>query len=99
MNLKKVGDRPAFRRLSLERNCLGALLAVIMAALYFTFICVVAFSPATLAAPVYAGSVISLGVVLGVALMVSGLVLTAIYVAYASLRIDPMVSSLGKEVQ
>ena len=58
----------------------------------------VAFSPATLAAPVTAGSSISIGVVAGVSLMVAGLGLTAIYALYASLRLDRLAAALREEL-
>ena len=68
-----------------------------MATLYFSFIFVVAFHPAILARPVSSGSVVSLGVVCGVGLMVSGLVLTGIYAAYASKRLDALTTQLLKD--
>lgn len=97
-DLEQIRKRPLFRRISLERNSLGAVLATVMAAMYFTFICIVAFSPATLAAPVTAGSSISIGVVAGVSLMVAGLGLTAIYALYASLRLDRLAAALREEL-
>ncbi|MBW6424295.1 DUF485 domain-containing protein [Rhizobium sp. XQZ8] len=97
-DLEQIRNRPLFRRISFERNCLGAVLAMVMAALYFTFICIVAFSPATLASPVAAGSSISIGVIAGVSLMVTGLGLTAVYALYASVRLDKLASALRKEL-
>lgn len=98
VDLEQIRKRPLFSRISLERNCLGAVLAIVMAALYFTFISVVAFSPGILAAPISPGSSISTGVVAGVSLMVFGLVLTAIYALYASMRLDKLASALRKEI-
>lgn len=90
-NLAAIADRADFRRLSKSRNRLGGGLAIAMAAIYFTFISLVAFSPSTLGKPIGDGSSISVGIVLGVAIMASGFVLTAIYVIYASSRLDALV--------
>ncbi len=65
-----------------------------MATLYFSFIFVVAFRPAILAIPVSSGSVVSMGVVCGVGLMVSGLLLTGVYAVYASKRLDALTTEL-----
>ena len=98
MDLELIRKRPLFRRISIERNCLGAVLAIVMVTIYFTFICIVAFSPVTLAAPLTAGSSISIGVVAGVSLMVCGLGLTAVYALYASLRLDKLAATLREEL-
>jgi uncharacterized membrane protein (DUF485 family) len=97
-DLEQIRKQPLFRRISLERNSLGAVLAFVMAAVYFTFICIVAFSPGTLATPITAGSSISVGVVAGVSLMVCGLGLTAVYALYASLRLDKLATALREEL-
>lgn len=94
-----IADRSDFRKLSSERNRLGVGLAAAMAVIYFTFISLVAFFPATLAHPVVPGSAISVGVIVGIAIMASGFILTAIYVVYASTRIDPMVENLKERVR
>lgn len=99
VDLDAIASRNDFRKLSAARKRLGNGLAVIMAAIYFTFICMVAFSPVTLAQPVATGSSISVGIVVGVAVMASGFVLTAIYVFYASSRLDGMVKAVRETVQ
>lgn len=98
-DLEAIASRSDFRKLSAARNKLGNGLAVVMAAIYFTFICMVAFSPATLARPISPGSSISIGIVVGVAVMTSGFVLTAIYVFYASSRLYAMVKAVRETVQ
>ncbi|WP_028747594.1 DUF485 domain-containing protein [Rhizobium mesoamericanum] len=94
-----IGRTEKFRRLSQERNLLGATLAIIMATVYFTFIFTVAFAPAELGLPIYVGAVVSVGVAAGVAIMTLALALTIVYVVYASRRLDPMVDSIRKAAQ
>ena len=91
INLSAIAEHPDFRLLSKARNRLGVGLAVAMAAIYFTFISLVAFSPATLAIPISDGSALSIGIIVGVAIMASGFILTAVYVVYSSTRLDALV--------
>ncbi|MGX5668948.1 DUF485 domain-containing protein [Rhizobium daejeonense] len=96
VTLENIAERRDFKHLSSLRNRLGAALASSMALIYFAFIALVAFSPATLAKPVTAASSISIGIVVGVAIMASGFLLTAIYVVFASTRLDPLVEEIKK---
>jgi uncharacterized membrane protein (DUF485 family) len=95
-NVLEIAKMQTFVRLSHERNCLGAVLAIIMAAVYFTFIFTVAFAPAELGLPIYNGAVVSFGVVAGVGIMGLALALTVVYVIYASRRLDPLVEAIRK---
>lgn len=99
IDLDKISERSDFRTLSSQRNFLGFSLALAMAVIYFTFITIVAFSPATLAHPILPGSAVSIGILAGITIMGSGFILTAIYVVYASSRIDPMVAALKEKLQ
>ena len=97
--MRAIADQPSFARLSRRRIWLGAILATTMATLYFAFIATVAFAPTILGLPIASGSTISLGVVFGVGLMCFGLLLTAIYVVYATTRLDPLVAELKGDFQ
>lgn len=97
ISLESIAARSSFKRLCSARNRLGTALAISMATIYFAFISTVAFSPATLAQPIFERSSISIGIVAGVGIMVAGFLLTAIYVIYASRRLDPMVEALRRE--
>ncbi|WHS33897.1 DUF485 domain-containing protein [Brucella sp. NM4] len=94
VRLEDIAQRDDFKRLSSLRNRLGFILAFSMALIYFAFIGTVAFSPASLAEPVRPGSAVSIGIVVGVAIMASGFLLTAIYVVFASVRLDPLVEKI-----
>lgn len=96
-NLESIAARSSFNTLCSARNRLGTVLAIAMATIYFAFISTVAFSPGALGRPIFAGSSISIGIAVGVGIMVTGFILTAIYVIYASRRLDPMVEALRRE--
>lgn len=94
-----IGERQDFKRLTRLRNSLGLVLAASMAVIYFAFIFLVAFSPSALARPIAEGSAISIGIVVGVAIMASGFLLTAIYVVVATTCLDPLVEKISGDNQ
>ncbi|MCY1240559.1 Inner membrane protein YjcH [compost metagenome] len=69
-----------------------------MLAIYFGFILLLAFSPATLGTPLGAG-VMTLGIPVGVAVIVSAVLLTGIYVYRANRDLDPLNERVRKECQ
>jgi uncharacterized membrane protein (DUF485 family) len=99
LDLVKVESNPAFRTLCAARRRLGVTSAIIMAGSYFAFILTVAFSPGALGTPVANGTVITWGLVAGVAVIALGLLLTAIYVLRANARFDGLVSHLLEDVR
>ncbi len=98
MDIERISGHQIFRRLCFERRCLGLGLATAMAAAYFAYILTIAFRPALLGAPVRDGSVITWGIVVGVALLVLGFLLTAIYVVVANTRLDDLSRRLQEDL-
>ena len=86
-----------FLALSEARAKVGWTLAGAMVALYFGFFFLVAFAPGVLATPVW--GVITLGFPLGLLVIVSAVVLTAVYVSIANARFDPMQRAILQQVQ
>ena len=94
----RVSSNLGFKALIKERFALRLRLSAIILASYFSFILLVAFSPSSLAHPVIANSVVSLGIVLGLGLMALCFVLTAIYVVRANKRFEVLTEQVLKEV-
>ena len=86
---------PKFRELVKKRNGLAVTLSVLMLAIYSVFILLVAFDKPLLATKV-AGTT-SLGIVLGLVVIVTAFVLTAIYVVRANGRFDALTADLVRE--
>jgi uncharacterized membrane protein (DUF485 family) len=99
METERIAGHALFRRLVFERRCLGGVLAVAMAAVYFAYILTIAFRPSLLGVPVHTNSVVTWGIVVGVALLSFGFVLTAIYVLVANTRLDALSRHLQEAVQ
>jgi len=70
-----------------------------MIAVYFSFILMVAFSPASLGTPTHAGAATTWGVVLGASILSFGFILTAIYVVYANWRFDALSRRIQEDLK
>lgn len=96
--LETIQNHPDFIRLTSGRARLGWSLTLVMLAIYFGFILLLAFSPATLGTPFGAG-VMTVGIPMGVAVIVSAVLLTGIYVHRANRDLDPLNERVRKECQ
>jgi len=83
------------RRLVAKRWRVGGVLTGVMMLGYFGFILLVAFAKPT-AGALLADGQISLGIIVGAAVIVLAPVLTAIYVRWANRSYDPSVEALRK---
>ena len=99
MDLQRIQDHPAFRQLASERTRFGAFMSIGMAAAYFSYILAIAFWPRLLGLPLWNGTVITWGVLIGVGLIALGFVLTAVYVRRANSRFDHLSQRLLEEMQ
>lgn len=88
---------PSFQALVSSRNKFGWTLSILMLVIYLGFILLVAYDKPLLAQKL-GGGTISLGIVLGLGVIVSAFVLTAIYVVRANGRFDELTEQLKREV-
>lgn len=79
-----------------RRSRFGWSLTGIMLAIYFGYILLIAFRRDILAQPIGAG-VTSLGIPVGIGVILAGIALTAIYVRRANREFDPLLDALRKE--
>lgn len=86
---KAVLQDPAFKILVRQRNGFAWTLSIVMLLVYFSFIFLVAFAHDLMATKIGGGPA-SLGIVLGLAVIVFAFVLTGIYVARANSRFDDL---------
>jgi uncharacterized membrane protein (DUF485 family) len=96
-DLKRVLDNPGFKELVRQRSGFAWTLSAAMLVIYFGFILLVAFAKPLLAAKVGNG-VTSVGIVVGIAVIVSAFVLTGIYVQRANSRFDNLSRKLLKDL-
>lgn len=89
---------PAFVELEQKRNKLGWTLTAIILVIYYGFILLVAFSPSTLAMPL-GGMTMSLGLPLGVGIILASILVTGIYVRRANSVFDALVAKIKENAK
>lgn len=96
----EIEKNPKFRALVAARKSLGWTLSIIMLAIYFGFILLVAFNKDLgnlLGAPLGAGSVTTVGIVIGLGVIISAFILTGIYVVRANAKYDELTRQIVEE--
>ncbi len=91
--IERIRRDPEFVALARRRSRLAWGLSAVMAAIYFGFILAVAFAPEWLATPVGAGAT-TLGIPLGLGVILSAFVLTGVYVRRANKDFDPAIQRI-----
>ena len=91
-----VYDDPRFKALVAGKTRLSWTLTAIMLALYFGFIGFAAFSPAMLGRPITNGP-LSIGLVIGVGIIVAAIAMTGFYVTTVNARFEPMSEGIAQE--
>lgn len=85
-----------FQQLVRERTGFGWTLTIAMLVIYYGFILLVAFAPGVMAAKVGSGAT-SLGMVIGLVVILAAFALTGIYVSRANSRFDELTARLHSE--
>jgi len=94
-----IKAHPRYQELVCSRKCFAWNLTVIMLVIYYGFILIIAFAPSLLGTPIAEGAVTTIGMPVGVAIIVSAFVLTGIYVAKANSRFDALTKAIREDLQ
>ncbi|UCV28943.1 DUF485 domain-containing protein [Ferribacterium limneticum] len=97
--LDRVTANPKFHEFIAMRSRYSIIMAIISAAAYYGFILLVAYNKEFLAVKLGAGMTTSVGVPLGVAVIVFTIILTWIYVRRANTEFDATNEAIIKEAQ
>ncbi len=90
--LAKLTASPEYQALIRQRNRIVWPMLSLTVASYLGFILVIAFSPATLAAPLVEGGIISVGILTGLLLILFNIALTLVYVSVANRKLEPLIA-------
>ena len=93
----KIQKNPKYLELASRRGRLAWTLSAIVCVIFYGFILMVAFTPDIITMPISAGSVIPLGLPLGVGVIVLCCLLTCIYVYESNTKFDPLFEEIVKE--
>ncbi|MDO8459135.1 MAG: DUF485 domain-containing protein [Burkholderiaceae bacterium] len=92
----KIEANPKYHELRRKRNSFGWLLTIIMMVVYYGYIALIAFNKPFLAQPIGAG-VTTVGVPIGMFVIVFTIVITGIYVRRANGEYDRLTAEILKE--
>ena len=94
--LKRVQQNPKFAELVHKKTTFGWTLSIVMLVIYYGFILILAFTPKSLGASL-SGGVITVGMPVGVLIILSAFVLTGIYVRRANSEFDELTERVKRE--
>jgi uncharacterized membrane protein (DUF485 family) len=90
--LARIEGDPNYQALVKERSSFGWTLAIITLVVYYGYIAIVAFAPALIATKV--SGAVTVGIILGAALILLSIVLTGLYVLRANSRYDDLTRAI-----
>ncbi len=96
---ERVNKNPKFHQLVAKRSKLAWRLSSIILLIYFSFILLIAFAPSFLGQPISETSLITIGIPLGVLIIVTAFILTGIYVRKANKEFDRINQEIIDEAQ
>ena len=96
--LARIAKDPRYLALVRRRSRFTWILTAIMLAAFFGYILLIAFNKALLARPIGDGAT-SLGIPIGLGVILLAIVLTGIYVRRANRDFDPMVRAIREDAE
>ncbi len=96
--VERIQRNPRYLELRSKRNRIGIVLTVLMLLVYYGYIALIAFDKAFLARPVGDG-VTTLGIPIGLFVIVFTVVITGIYVRRANREFDALTEQILKDAQ
>ncbi|MGL4996690.1 MAG: DUF485 domain-containing protein [Deefgea sp.] len=96
--IERIQQNPKFQELVRKKSSLSWLLTLVMLAIYYGFILVIAFSPATLGQSL-SGGVTTIGIPIGILIILSVFVITGIYVRRANTEFDQLTREVVEDAK
>ena len=93
----KIQRHPKYLELRKKRNSFGWMLTLVMMVVYYGYIALIAFIKPFLAQPIGAG-VTSLGIPIGMGVIIFTVLITGIYVRRANSEFDDLTTDILKDV-
>ena len=94
----KVKSNPKYHELVSKRASFGWIMAILMLVIYYGFILIIAYAPKFLAQPIGAGWTMTVGIPIGVGVIVSAFVLTGIFIKRANTEFDTLNDQIKEKV-
>jgi uncharacterized membrane protein (DUF485 family) len=97
--VEKIRNNPKYQELVSKRSFFGWTLSLLVCLIYYGFILVIAFKKSLLGIPLSEGATTTIGIPIGVLVIVSSFVLTGIYVWRANSEFDELTKQIKQEVK
>ena len=94
--IAKIQSHPKYQELRAKRNSFGWMLTILMLIVYYGYIALIAFDKSFLAKPIGSG-VTTLGIPLGMGVIIFTIVITGIYVRRANSEYDALTQDILKD--
>ncbi|HYN79194.1 MAG TPA: DUF485 domain-containing protein [Lamprocystis sp. (in: g-proteobacteria)] len=98
-SVEAITRHPLYAELVSKRKTFAWTLTAAMFIIYYGFILTVAFNKQVLAVPLWSGSVMTVGIPVGIAVIVSAFILTGIYVYRANGEFDSLTKAIREDLQ
>jgi|SRR5687768_17160133 uncharacterized membrane protein (DUF485 family) len=92
-----ITQNPKFQQLTTARSRFAWLLSVVVLLIWYGYMMIVAFNPKLLAIPLFSGSVTTIGVPIGAAIIIVSWLLTGVYIRRANREFDVLAEELIQE--
>ncbi len=97
--VNKIKANPDYQELISKRSSFSIRLSVAMLVVYFTFILTIAFNPSVLGVPLSAGSVTTIGIPIGITIIIFAFILTGIYTKRANTEFDDLTNKIKQAIK
>ena len=96
---ERISHHPEFHTLVKQRSRLAWSLSAVVLIMYFAFILLIAFAPHVLGIPINPDSPITIGIPVGIGIIVMAFILTGVYVRKANQEFDQLTRKITEETQ
>ncbi|WP_293442002.1 DUF485 domain-containing protein [Persephonella sp.] len=96
-DLKKILQDHEFQSLMKKVSFVSLFFTAAIMVVYYSFILLLAYGKEFLSKPLYEGSATTLGIPIGIGVIIAAWVLTGLYVYWANKNYDPMVKKLREK--
>lgn len=95
----QIKNNPKYQELVTKRSKFAWTLSIIILAVYYAFILLIAFSPETLGAKISPDGMATWGIPVGIAIIIFAFALTGIYVKRANSEFDGLLNDVKNELK
>ena len=97
--VEKIKNNPDYQELVSKRSGFAIKLSISMLVVYFTFILTIAFNPSALGTPLSPDSVTTIGIPVGIVVIIFAFILTGIYTKRANGEFDDLNNKIKESVK